>query len=363
MPAGPTVPAITVLMPMYNAEAFVEEAVRSIQAQSFTDWILLAMDDGSSDGTLQRVADLGRDDGRIQVLALQHAGYVAALQHGLAQTSSPFVARMDADDISLPQRFARQVEYLETHPDVAAVGGQYQPFFDNGDDLPLPMLPTTPAAIRSYAETRSPLAHPAVMFRREAVAAIGGYRRVLQPAEDYDLWLRLLDRFELANLDDVVLRYRVHTRQVSQAQLSRQILASAAARELSRRRRAGEIDDLPPDFEPTTAALTAWGIADRAINEEILAGYIGCCMTYYQTGRLAEAGQVEQVLSEWAKETRLRRYAAGRLLIEKAAWQWQQRRYIRCGVSLLTGILTHPANAQRGFAAIGRNCAGWLSTR
>lgn len=363
MPVGPTVPAITVLMPMYNAEAFVEEAVRSIQAQSFTDWILLAMDDGSSDGTLQCVADLGRDDGRIQVLALQHAGYVAALQIGLDQTSSPLVARMDADDISLPQRFARQVEYLETHPNVAAVGGQYQPFLDNGDDLPQPKLPVTPAALRASAETYCPLAHPTVMFRREAVAAIGGYRRALYPAEDYDLWLRLLDRHELANLEDEVLRYRVHTRQVSQFHLIRQAMATVIAQELSRRRRAGIVDALPPDFEPNQAALESLGISGGAVNEQVLAAFLHRWNTYQHSGYLQEADGIERALSAWALSVRRRAYAASRLSLERAHWHWNDGRYLHCGSALLSALLAHPTSARRAAAAVTRKCTGWFTGR
>ncbi len=189
-------PELSVLLPCYNAADTLEEALESLARQTFRDFEVIAVDDGSSDAT----ADiLTRWTGRgfpLRILRTPHRGLIPALQEGLAACRAPLVARMDADDRAHPRRFAAQTAFLRAHPAVEVVSCLVEGF------PPAAMRPgmrrylawlnalTSDEAIRREIFVESPLVHPSVVFRKAAVEAAGGYRA--SPwAEDYDLWLRL----------------------------------------------------------------------------------------------------------------------------------------------------------------------------
>ncbi len=211
-----TPPRLSVLLPIYNAAATLEEALRSLAAQRFREFEIVAVDDGSTDATPRLLAAWARREPRLRVLRQPHQGIVAALQAGLAQCRAPLVARMDADDIALPQRLAAQVAFLEAHPQVAVVGCQVAPFPPQAVREGLRRYLAWQNALLSDADIRreifieSPFTHPSVAFRRAAVVAVGGYRDPGWP-EDYDLWLRLyLAGARFAKLPQVLLRWREH---------------------------------------------------------------------------------------------------------------------------------------------------------
>ena len=132
------------------------------------------------------------------------------------QARGDLIARMDADDVALPERFARQVEFLRSHPEVDVVGGAQEHIDSNGRLLTVYHEPQEHEEIEELALTGAcPISHPSVMMRRKAVLAVGGYRVEMMPAEDFDLWLRMGERGRLANLPDVIMRYRVHESSVS----------------------------------------------------------------------------------------------------------------------------------------------------
>ncbi|MDO9356848.1 MAG: glycosyltransferase, partial [Solirubrobacteraceae bacterium] len=183
-------------------------------------------------------------DPRLRVLANRGAGLVDALSTGLAATAAPLVARMDADDIALPSRLERQIAFLDANPGVALVGAQVAHMDAGGRPTGhVSSFPTAPARIAEALMTRGcVLRHPTVMARRPALDAVGAYRRVVEGAEDYDLWLRLSERAALANLPDVLLRYRIHDAQVSHGINWRQRFAHDLALVAARARRRGEPD-------------------------------------------------------------------------------------------------------------------------
>jgi glycosyltransferase involved in cell wall biosynthesis len=203
-------------MPCYNAAATVDEAVESILRQAHTDFELVAVDDGSTDDTPRRLRRWARQDKRVLALDRPHGGLVDALQAGAAACRAPLVARMDADDRSHPDRLARQVAYLEEHPDVAVVGCLVEGFaaedVREGFRLYLEWLNSlvSPEAIAREIFIESPLAHSSVMIRRRSLEQVGGYQE-MGWAEDYDLWLRLhLDGAAFAKVPEVLLSWREH---------------------------------------------------------------------------------------------------------------------------------------------------------
>jgi len=216
-------PKISVLMPVYNAQRYLAEAVESILNQTFTDFEFLIINDGSTDRSLDILQHYARQDDRIRLTSRPNTGHVKALNEMLAQAKGDLIARMDADDIALPDRFAQQVNFLDRHPEVVCVGGAHAIMDDAGRLLTWLKLPTTDQEIQQKVLAgHGSICHPCAMIRREALWAIGGYDETLMPAEDIDLWLKLGEIGKLANLDQPILRYRVHTNSVSEKSCARQ---------------------------------------------------------------------------------------------------------------------------------------------
>lgn len=203
-------------MPCFNAAATLAEARESLAAQTLADWELVAVDDGSTDATRAALAAWAERDRRVRVLARPHAGILEALNAGLQACRAPLVARMDADDRAHPERLRRQVESLEAHPEITVLGCRVQGFpagqVREGFRIYLEWLNglLTPEQIAREIFVESPLAHPSVVFRRQAVLDLGGYQERGWP-EDYDLWLRLhLAGARMAKLPEVLLDWREH---------------------------------------------------------------------------------------------------------------------------------------------------------
>ncbi|GAB4532528.1 MAG: glycosyltransferase [Anaerolineales bacterium] len=189
-------PELSVLLPCYHAARTLDEALESLALQTFRDFEIVAVDDGSTDATAEILTRWLGCGLPLRVFRTPHRGLVPALQDGLAACRAPLVARMDADDRAHPDRFAAQVDFLRAHPEVDVVSCLVEAFPPEavrpGMQRYLAWLNalTTDEAIRREIFVESPLVHPSVTFRKAVVEAAGGYR---DPgwAEDYDLWLRL----------------------------------------------------------------------------------------------------------------------------------------------------------------------------
>lgn len=209
-------PRISILLPCYNAAATLNEALESLRSQSFTDFEIVAVDDGSTDATGAILQDWLALDERLRVIHQAHSGIIAALNCGLAACQAPLVARMDGDDRSHPERLAKQSAYLETHPKVDVVGCLVEGFppgqVREGYRIYMEWLNSLveESDIRREIFVESPLAHPSVMFRRAAIERAGGYQEHGW-AEDYDLWLRLyLQGGRFGKVPQVLLAWREH---------------------------------------------------------------------------------------------------------------------------------------------------------
>jgi len=214
-------PAVSVVMPFRDPGPHLGPALASILAQGERDFELLAIDDGSTDGSRARLARAADRDRRIRLLDNRGRGLVAALNLGLARARAPLVARMDADDVMAPERLAAQRAFLRAHPECDLVACRVRGLADGGPGpgwrryLAWQNACLTHADLRDEAYWESPLAHPSVMFRRQRVLALGGYRAGDFP-EDYELWLRMLSAgCRLAKLPQVLLDWRDHPRRAS----------------------------------------------------------------------------------------------------------------------------------------------------
>ncbi len=242
---------IDVLIPVYNAASTLDSSLTSVTEQTFPDFRIVIVDDGSSDSTPALLAQWIAKDQRIEVFRKPNGGIVDALNFGLERCTAPFVARFDADDISFPERLACQRAYLLENPTCVAVGCAVEHIDEAGfaiTGLPQPGPPG--AADPNLAPALEPyIIHPFLMARRDAIAQVGGYRHVPN-SEDSDLLWRLSEIGKLHNSSDVLGKYRVHHKSVSGASvLNGRIMAvGSQLGALSARRRRDGAGDL--QFDP-----------------------------------------------------------------------------------------------------------------
>nr|WP_315142633.1 glycosyltransferase family 2 protein [uncultured Flavobacterium sp.] len=204
-------PKITVLMPVYNCELYIKEAVDSILNQTFADFDFLIIDDASTDKTVSIIKEY--KDSRIQLIEKTvNTGYTISLNYGLKVAKGEYIARMDGDDISFPHRFEKQIAFLDANPDVVLCGSNFGII---GAEK-LINLPEENEAIKLGLLKGNCIAHPSVMIRHSVLQEHAvTYDFNKEPAEDYDLWVRLLQFGKLYNIQENLLNYRVHSTQVS----------------------------------------------------------------------------------------------------------------------------------------------------
>ncbi len=209
-----TPPAVSVLMPVRNEARFLPATLDSLYRQTFTDWELVAVDDGSTDATPAILAKAMAKDRRVRVLTMPGQGLVPALNGGLAACRAPLLARMDGDDIAHPRRLELQTAYLDAHPDVGLLASRFRHFPRSGLRVGMLAYETWQNSLACHDAVlrdlyvESPFVHPTVMLRRDALRAVGGYRD-RGWAEDYDLWLRLISAgVRCARLPQTLLFWR-----------------------------------------------------------------------------------------------------------------------------------------------------------
>lgn len=212
-------PLVSVIMPVYNCELYIKEAVESILNQTFQDFELIIIDDCSSDSTLQICKSFV--DNRIMIIEKDHnSGITNSLNFGLHTAKGKFIARMDGDDISMPTRFEKQVAFLDSNPEIILCGTSYIVI---GQDQAY-SLPQSHEAIKVNLLQANCIVHPSVMLRKDILIANNlSYDFKMEPAEDYDLWVRLAQVGKLHNLPECLLQYRVHDSQVSTIRNDKQI--------------------------------------------------------------------------------------------------------------------------------------------
>ena len=218
-------PAVSVVIPAFNAERYLQQAVESVLAQSFKNFECIVVDDGSTDRTQRILAELSQRDARVRPLRIEHSGIVAALNAGLKEARGALVARMDADDLCLSQRFEKQVEYLRDHPECLALGTRVMLVDPYGSPLWEIDIHTAHEEIEAELLRANGWAifHPSVMMRRDPVLDIGGYRQEYQWSEDIDLFLRIAEVGRLANLPGTHLHYRQHLSSVNRLRTEEQV--------------------------------------------------------------------------------------------------------------------------------------------
>jgi glycosyltransferase involved in cell wall biosynthesis len=202
-------PKVTVVMAVYNGERYLREAVESILCQTFQDFQFLIINDGSIDNTRDLIQSY--DDPRIMLVDNEHIGQTRSLNRGLKLAAGALVARQDADDVSEPERLAKQVAFLDRYPEVALLGTWYKEIDVHGSVTAKRKLPCDTTDIRWSLLFFCPFVHTSVMLRKSVVSEqIGLYNEALAYSQDYDLWHRIARQFAIANLPEPLVRLRNH---------------------------------------------------------------------------------------------------------------------------------------------------------
>ncbi|WP_165040551.1 glycosyltransferase family 2 protein [Dysgonomonas sp. ZJ709] len=211
-------PLVSVLMPCYNVEKYVVEAMSSILNQTYRNIEVIAINDCSTDNTSDILAKMAKEDSRIKVINNdENLKLIKTLNKGITLCSGDYIARMDADDIALPTRIEKEVDFLESNNDHDVVSTQFYTFRSNKPDkLYLHHNPLHDCELRAYILFKSGICHPAVMIRRRVFTELDlNFEMQYLHVEDYALWSKAIYKTKIANLSEPLLLYRVHQQQVS----------------------------------------------------------------------------------------------------------------------------------------------------
>lgn len=203
-----TVPSISVILPVYNGAVDVARSIETVLTQSFSDFELIVIDDGSKDNSSEVFGNL--NDARLRIYRQENIGLAATLNRGIELARGRYIARQDQDDLSMPTRFAEQFEYMEANPDCALLGTWAEIWVGDKRSDRNHDHPTDNAALRFELLFNNPFVHSSVMLRKDALIAVGKYStdKSRQPPEDYELWSRLARNYQVANLPKRLLAYR-----------------------------------------------------------------------------------------------------------------------------------------------------------
>lgn len=248
---NPSSPVVSVCLAVYNAEIYVAKAIDSILQQTFTDFELLIVDDGSSDRSLDILKAYAAKDSRIVLHHQENQGQPATRNRMLRMAKGELIAVMDADDIALPDRLENQVAFLQTHPAVVWVGGAFDIMDDRGRFLTTMRMAEANEQIQTLLKDgHTSFLHPTAMIRKTALQQVGGYDERYVTAADLDLWLKMTEIGDVANLPQSVIKYRVHAKSISQRNQEQQWQNAAQAFDESWQRRG-----LTRTFEVTGCRL------------------------------------------------------------------------------------------------------------
>lgn len=214
-----TLPTVSVVMPVYNGGAYLAQSIQCILDQTFSDFELIIIDDGSTDGSNAVIRSF--TDPRISLITQTNKGLAATLNHGLALARGKWIARQDQDDISLPERFAKELEFLRARPEVGLLGTWATVTDSKGTAIGALEHPTDDDLIRYHLLFDSPFVHASVMAARAVLEAAGGYDTDPKVFEDFDLWSRMVGHTRAANLPEHLVLYREVSTSISRVTTTR----------------------------------------------------------------------------------------------------------------------------------------------
>jgi len=209
-------PKVSVIMPVYNREAYVSESIASILDQTFKDFEFIIVDDGSTDRSNEIIQEYAQQDSRIQLISLdKNVGIARGTNHALERVSGQYIALMDSDDISMVSRLKCQVDYLDAHPEVGVLGSRMQVVDQNKAPLFIFDVPQQHSLIVWNLFFGRTFGNPSVMMRADNQILETGYSHAFVPSHDIDLWAKMAGQVRFANLSDILVSYRTHENSIS----------------------------------------------------------------------------------------------------------------------------------------------------
>lgn len=335
-------PVVSVVLVARDVDRFLAASIESILGQTFSEFEFIIVDFGSTDKSKAIASTYAAKDGRIRFHEIPNCGLTEARNAGCFLAQGRYIAIMDADDVSAPDRLSREVAFMEGHPEVGLVGGATEWINTVGRSLRIEFLPSEDHQIKSALVTHCPFCHPTVLIRREAFVLMGGYRAVFAQAEDYDLWLRLSEHYRCANLKEVVLKYRIHPYQLTLRKQREQTLCKLAARASALSRRNRKPDPLDGCQEVTPALLAGLGVTDVILQNALASDCLNWVRSMTLAGEyLAALNAAIDLLRSDLKYVETWQIAD--LYLTIARIQWRQRKYWQGGLAASRAVITRPA--------------------
>lgn len=262
-------PSVSVVMSVYNSSQYLRSALDSILKQSFRNFEIVVVDDGSTDSSPEIIYEYLRNTPQLKIHSQLHAGLVSAANKGCELAKGKYIARLDSDDVAFPERLRLQYEYLESHPEVVLLGGGTECIDHIGNRLFAMRWPGQSQGLANYLLVDCAVAHTTVMFRRLEFLRLGGYRSAYRDSEDYDLFLRMEDAGVVENLPVLLCQYRLHPDQVSSMNYVQQVLSAIAARLATQARRSGKPEPVWMTEPVSKDDLLQRGVSSRRIDQLI----------------------------------------------------------------------------------------------
>ncbi len=229
---------ISVVMSAYNSEKFISGSITSILNQTYENWELIIINDASSDNTLKIINQFSENDSRIKVIDNgKNLGLTISLNIGIKNSSGEYIARLDSDDLAEPSRLEKEIDYLHADPDVGLVGSGAHLINSFGDKIGSMNVMSQPYFVNKFIINLNPFIHSSLMFRKKALDDVGSYRERFRYSQDYDLILRLSDRYKLSNIPLPLIRWRVSDGSVTMQHHTLQRIYADIAREFAIERR------------------------------------------------------------------------------------------------------------------------------
>lgn len=344
------VPQVSVVMVTRNVERYLQEAIDSVLEQTFSELELIVVDFGSTDGSKEICAQAAANDPRVRFSEIPTCSLVEARNAACSLARGEFLAVMDADDVSLPHRLESEIRYLREHPAVGVIGGAAEWVDERGRKLFVVDFACDDQAIKDVLRTNCPYCHSASVLRRDLFLKVGGYRRVFTVTHDYDLWARVAEHTQCANLSDVVVKYRVHGSQISLRRLKQQTYAALAVQASSRARQTGQADPLDSVSEITLELLLKLGVSEAQQEQRHWVEY----EKWITIASLAGEPSATIAVREDAlrmKWKHIDKRLIADLCVTTARLHWEHGRRLRALMLMLRSTLLQPSLADRFIRA------------
>jgi hypothetical protein len=335
-------PIVSVVMVVCNVERFLSEAIESILGQTFREFEFVIVDFGSADNTKAIVSNWAAKDTRIKFHTIPPCGLGKARNASCSLAQGKYVAVMDADDVALGDRLAWQLSFMEQNAEVGAVGGGVEWITATGKSVLTTCYPTDNRDIQAALLEHCPVWHPTALIRKDAFEAAGGYRPAFAPAEDYDLFLRIAEHFQIANLNEVVLKYRIHPHQLSLHRRKHQSLCCLAARASALSRRRGQGDPVNSLEEITPEVVAALGVSEITQKATLVREYLSWLRGILKAGEYSTALSAATEILQSPDRECADRWAIADMRFLVAGIYWRQKRYWRSVTTACHAVLARP---------------------